>query len=164
MTQVDWINVVVDLLQAIISGIFVGVVIYWLDERRAKRERRLSDFRIASNWETTEPRASLRNFDLTNTNLSGFEFTEANLEGSTMFDCKIFGTDFSHANLRWANFGKSRLISPDFVNAMAHNTNFSGAVITASANGAETDFTDSILTRANFIKTSLKTHCFMGQN
>ena len=70
MSSAQWIQAGIDLLLTIISGITVAVVVYLLDERRAKREQRRSDYRIASNWFQTQPRVSLRGFDLTSRNLS----------------------------------------------------------------------------------------------
>ena len=80
--QINWWQELIDLLQAIVSGLFVGWAVYWLDERRAKRDRRLSDFRIATNWSKNEPKASLKNFDLSKANLSGHDFVKANFSKS----------------------------------------------------------------------------------
>src|SRR6266496_5335292 len=120
MSGSDWIKVGVDILQAIISGVFVGFVIFWLDQRRALRERRLSDFRIASNWYNTEPKVSLRNFDLTKSNLSGNKFIKANLEGATIADSGLWATNFSEANLIHADFRKSRLVGTKLTKAKAN--------------------------------------------
>jgi hypothetical protein len=68
-----WFQAGIDLLEAIIGEAFVRLIIYWLDDRRVKRDRRLSDFRIASNWSSTEPNISLRDFNLAKLNLSGYE-------------------------------------------------------------------------------------------
>lgn len=131
MNQINWFQTIIDIAQAIISGVFVGLVIFWLDERRAKRERRLSDFRIASNWFRTEPKVSLRNFDLAKTNLSGYKFIKANLEDAIISNSGLWATNFSEANLRHADFRKSRLVGARFEKATAFHANFSWATITS---------------------------------
>jgi uncharacterized protein YjbI with pentapeptide repeats len=125
MSNADWIKAGVDLLGAIISGVFVGLVVYLLDERRAKRDRRLSDFRIASNWFKNEPKISLRNFDLTNTNLAGHKFMKANLEDALFVNADVWETDFSEANLRGTNFRKARLIGTKLIKVIARGSIFS---------------------------------------
>lgn len=158
MNQINWVQVIVDIVQAIISGIFVGLVIFWLDERRAKRERRLSDFRIASNWFRTDPKVSLRNFDLTKTNLSGHKFIQANLEDAIISDSGLWATNFSEANLRKTDFQKSRLYGAKFVKAVAIRANFSKAII-STRNDPDfdylPDFTGATLPKAKFISTQL---------
>lgn len=155
MNQINWFQAVIDLAQAIISGIFVGLVIFWLDERRAKRERRLSDFRIASNWFETEPKVSLRNFDLTKTNLSGHRFIKANLEGAIFSNSGLWATNFSEANLRRADFRKSELVGARFEKANAYHADFSWATITTRNDNYLADFTNAKLEGAKFIGTRL---------
>jgi len=153
MNQINWIQIIVDIAQAVISGIFVGLVIFWLDERRAKRERRLSDFRIASNWFKTEPKVSLRNFDLTKTNLSGHKFIKANLEDAIIANSGLWATNFSEANLRKTNFQKSRLYGAKFIKAVAIRADFSKTII-STRNDPDfeylPDFTGAILPKAKF--------------
>ncbi|GEM_PF-2005454 len=157
-SQINWFQAGIDLLQAIISGVFVGLVVYLLDERRAKRERRLSDYRIASNWNTTEPKVSLRNFDLTKANLSGHKFIKANLEGVILFKAGLWATNFSEANLRDANFRKCKLVGTRFEKAVAYDADFSWATIT-SRNDPDykyrPDFANAKLDHAKFIGTRL---------
>jgi len=163
MNTVNWTQVVVGIFQSVLSGVFVGLVIYWLDERRAKRERRLSDYRIASDWEKAKLKASLRNFDLTKANLSGYNFVKANLEGAMMKESEILGTNFNQANLRHSDFRKSRIVSADFIKAMAYKADFSGATITASLSSkSPSDFTRSVLKQAKFIKTYVANANFSG--
>ena len=153
MSQINWVQAVIDLLQAIISGLVVGLVIFWLDERRAKRERRLSDYRIASNWNTTEPKVSLRNFDLTKANLSGHKFIEANLEGVVLAGAGLWATNFSEANLRAANFRNARLVGVSLSKATALVSDFSGATITKRSDpdyGYLPDFSNAILRGSKF--------------
>ncbi len=126
---INWFQTAVDIIQAVISGIFVGLVIYWLDERRAKRDRRLSDFRIASNWFQSEPKVSLRNFDLSEKNLAGHNFTKANLEDAILIGADLWATILNEANLRRANFRKARLTGTKLVKAIARGADFSGAKI-----------------------------------
>ncbi len=126
---INWFQTTVDIIQAVISGIFVGLVIYWLDERRAKRDRRLSDFRIAANWFQSEPKVSLRNFDLSKKNLAGYNFTKANLEDAILIDADLWATILNGANLRRADFRKASLTGTKLVKAIARGANFSGAKI-----------------------------------
>lgn len=128
MATSDWIKVGVDLLQAIISGLVVAVGIFWLDGRRAIRERRLSDFRIASNW-GNKAKVSLRELDLTRANLSGHDFTGADLERTVFENATIWGTDFTEANLRDTNFQKSNIAGVKFMNAKLHRVDFSKSII-----------------------------------
>ncbi|MCI0555149.1 MAG: pentapeptide repeat-containing protein [Anaerolineae bacterium] len=158
MSNADWINAGRDLLQAIISGIVVASVIFWLNERRAKRERRLSDYRIASNWNTTEPKVSLRNFDLTKANLSGCEFIGANLERAIIRETSMWATDFTEANLREVNFRKSEIYAAKFRKATAFSADFSWAIVSERGKEGEKkrpNFTHAVLKSAKFIGTQL---------
>ena len=156
MNQVNYFQVSIDILQAVISGVFVGLVIYWLDERRAKRERRLSDYRIASNWYTTEPQVSLRNFDLTKANLSRCEFTGANLEGAIFREGRMYKTNFNGANLREADFRKSVVVGASFKDITAYSANFSRATIWRDPDHEyASGFTNAILKDAKFVGAKL---------
>lgn len=158
MNQINWFQTSIDIAQAIISGVFVGLVIFWLDERRAKRERRLSDFRIASNWFRSEPKTSLRNFDLSKTNLSGHKFIKANLEDAIITNSGLWATNFSEANLRKTDFQKSRLYGAKFIKAVAIRANFSKAIISTRKDPDFEylpDFTKAILPKAKFVGTIL---------
>ena len=158
MSNTEWIKSGIGLLQAIISGVFVGLVIYWLDERRAKRDRRLSDFRIASNWFQSETKVSLRNFDLSNTNLAGHKFMEANLEDALFVNADVWATNFTEANLRNANFRKARLIGTKLIKAIARGADFSNTVINKKSYPDYVhlpDFTGAELQRCKFIGAHL---------
>ena len=159
MNQINWFQIIIDTAQAIISGVFVGLVVFWLDERRAKRERRLSDFRIASSWFETEPKVSLRNFDLTKTNLSGCKFMRANLDDSLIVDSGLWATNFSEANLRDADFQRSKLVGTKLIGATAFRANFSKAVIRKVIYPNvkyQPDFSNAKLASAKFIGTRLE--------
>ncbi|MBI5294903.1 MAG: pentapeptide repeat-containing protein [Chloroflexi bacterium] len=158
MNQINWFQAIIDLLQAIISGIFVGVVIYWLDERRALRDRRLSDFRLASNWFRSESKISLRNFDLTGTNLAGHKFIKANLEDALFVNADVWETDFSEANLRGANFTNAQLIGTKLIRATVRGAKFSKAKILKKEsldNEHLPDFTGADFQRCTFIGAQL---------
>jgi uncharacterized protein YjbI with pentapeptide repeats len=156
MNQVNYFQVSIDILQAVISGVFVGLVIYWLDERRAKRERRLSDYRIASNWSTIRPKVSLRNFDLTKANLSRCEFLGANLERAILRGGSMYKTNFNGANLREADFRKSVVVGASFRDVIAYSANFSWAIIKRHPDHEYVSgFTKAILKDAKFIGTQL---------
>jgi len=158
MSNADWFKAGIDLLAAIISGVFVGLAIYWLDERRAKRERRLSDYRIASNWKNVEPKVSLRDFDLTKTNLSGHKFRRANLESTILFGTILWGSNFEGANLRHCDFRKSRMVGSKLASAIAVGANFSGAIIKKNIdpeNNFWSDFSNISLKGAKLVGTRI---------
>lgn len=158
MSNADWIKISIDFLQAIISGVFVGMVIYWLDERRAIRERRLSDYRIASNWLYTEPKVSLRCFDLTKTNLSSYKFMKANLEETAFTKARMWATNFSEANLRNTNFRKSIMVGVKLVKAVALLADFTEVTIKSRKDPDYEyipDCTDAVFVRAKFNKARL---------
>jgi len=155
MSNEEWIKTGIGLLQAVLSGVFVGLIIYWLDERRAKRDRRLSDFRIASNWFTTEPKVSLRNFDLAKMNLAGQKFMKAKLEDTIFYETALWATNLSDANLRKADFRKARLVGAKLIRAIARKADFSRAVI---RNGSDRDYGDT----ADFSNADLQGCKFVG--
>jgi uncharacterized protein YjbI with pentapeptide repeats len=164
---INWFQAAIDLLQAIISGVFVGLVIYWLDERRAKRDRRLADFRIATNWSHTEPRVSLKNFDLSEANLSGHKFISANLEDTTFMNSKMWATNFSEANLRKTDFRKTELVGVKFTNAVAIRADFSKAIIKSRKDPDYAylpDFSNSSLPYAKFVSSFVEGTLFRNAN
>jgi uncharacterized protein YjbI with pentapeptide repeats len=151
----NWFGV----LQSVISGLVVGLVVYWLDERRAKRDRQLADFRIASNWKNTEPKVTLRDFDLSKRNLSGCKFAKANMENVILFKAILLGANFEGTNLRNADFRKSRMLGTKLAGAIAVSANFSKATITKKIdpeNNFWSDFSSISLKGAKFVGTRLK--------
>lgn len=163
MSTVNWLQVVIGILQSVLSGIFVGLVIYWLDERRAKRERNLSDFRIASNWEASQPKVSMRNFQLADTNLAGCDFSAANLENANFRRAWLHGTNFSKANLRRANFQATSLLGTKVNDVIAYHVNFSGARIGREKDVKEelpVDFSGSNLFEGSFRKAKINQTLF----
>jgi uncharacterized protein YjbI with pentapeptide repeats len=151
----DWF----DVLQSVISGIFLGLVAYLLDERRAKRDRKLSDFRTASNWSATEPRISLRGFDLAKSNLSGCKFVGANLEEASFKHSKMWATNFSQANLRRADFRNSTIVGAKYVKSVALLADFSKAVIKSRKDldyEYLPDFSEATLVYSKFRNTRLE--------
>jgi uncharacterized protein YjbI with pentapeptide repeats len=142
----DWF----DIFQAIISGVAVGIVVFGLDLVRAFRERKLSDFRIAASWETSTPKVSLRSFYLRGANLSGMDFSKANLEDANLRSVGMWATDLMFANLRGADFFKAGLVGADFRQANATDANFSRSVISRHDYpdmNRITDFSGAILTK-----------------
>jgi len=167
MNTISWLQVIVNFVQAIISGVFVGFTVYLLDERRVKRERRLSDFRIASNWDKTKPRISLRNYDLTGANLSGHKFQKANLEDAILRNTHLWATDFSGANLRRADFSRAKLAGTKYNKAIAYIANFSKALISRRINPDREyipDFSDALLIRAIFRGAKIEGAIFRNTN
>jgi uncharacterized protein YjbI with pentapeptide repeats len=159
MTSADWIKAGVEVLAAIISGVFVGLVVYLLDERRTKRDRKLSDFRIASNWSITEPRVSLRGFDLEGTNLSGYKFVGANLEEGSFRRSRMWATNFSQANLRRADFRNTKIVGAKFIKSVAILADFSHSTIISRKDPDyeyTPDFSEAILAGTKFKKARLE--------
>lgn len=146
----DWF----DVIQSVISGIFVGLVVFGLDMIRAKRERRLSDFRIASNWEVTQPKPSLRNFDLKGTNLSGYDLSSANLESANLQKTALWGTNLNGANLRKVNFRSANLVGVNFANVVSFYSDYSGVLIKKRSESGKNYIPN--FTNANFWGTVFK--------
>ncbi len=143
----------IDVLQAIISGVVVGLVVFGLDLLRAFRERKLSDFRIAANWETVNPKVSLRSFYLRDANLSGMNLSNANLEDADMKSAGLWATNMSDTNLRGANLIKTELIGTNFKKANATDADFSRSVIRRHNYpdlNCVTDFSSATLVKCNF--------------
>lgn len=156
-----------DLLQSIISGVVVGLVVFGLDMLRAKRERRLADFRIAANWEVTEPKPSLRNFDLKGANLSGYDLSKANLENSNLENTALWGTNLNDANLRKTNFRNAKLVGVTCWNAVAFYSDFSKTLVRQRSEGGEVwipDFTSVNFRGTLFKNATLKDALFLGVN
>jgi uncharacterized protein YjbI with pentapeptide repeats len=155
----NWINV----LQAIISGAVVGLVVFGLDLIRAWRERKLSDFRIAANWETSSPKVSLRSFYLRGANLSGLNLSEANLESANMQDAGLWATDLTNANLRNANLSRTELIGTNFKQCNAYGANFAHSTIRRHKFpdlDCVTDFSGTVLVKCNFRKATVEQAVF----
>lgn len=166
MNQINWLQAIVDLLQAIIGGIVVALAIYWLDERRAERDRKLSDYRIASNWEVSNPKVSMRNFQLSDYNLAGCNLSTANLENVDLSKAWLHGVSFSEANLRRANFQASNLLGTKVNDATAYHINFSGAQIGKDKVEQEklpVDFPGQIYSRDHFEKQRSTRLCLSKQ-
>lgn len=167
MNQINWFQAIVDLLQAIIGGIVVALAIYWLDERRAERDRKLSDYRIASNWEVSTPKVSMRNFQLSDYNLAGCNLSSANLENVDLSKAWLHGVSFSEANLRRANFQASNLLGTKVNDAVAYHINFSGAQIgkdKAEQEKLPVDFSRSNLFKGSFRKAKINQALFIKTN
>lgn len=153
MNSINWIQVIVDIFQAVISGVFVGVTLYLLDERRALRELRLSNFRVASNWATTEPKVSLRAFDLTKANLSGHKFVKAKLEEAIFTGSKLWATNFSESALLYTNFRRAKIVGGKFTKAILNFADFTNATIKSNQfhhYEFVADFTDAVLLNVIF--------------
>lgn len=149
----------VDVLQAIISGVVVGLVVFGLDVLRAFRERKLSDFRIAANWETVTPKVSLRSFYLRDANLSGMNLSTANLEDANLQSAGLWATDLSGANLRGANLIKTELIGTNFAKANVTDADFSRSIIRRHNYpdlNCVTDFSSATLIKCNFQKATIE--------
>lgn len=163
----DWIGAVIDLLSAIFSGVIIAMAVYFLDERRAKREQRLSDYRIASNWYQNEPKVSLRAFDLRQRNLSACKFIGANLEEAIFTRSKMWATNFSEANLRLTNFHRTELVGSKFTKAVVIRGNFTGSTIKARTDPDYTytpDFSDATMVYAKFTNAQIDGANFTNTN
>jgi len=165
MTDVDWIKAGIDLALTIIGGVIVAVTVYFLDERRVKRERRLSDVRIASNWETSNPKVSLRDFDLRDSNLSGFDFSAGNFERAKFQKAYLRVTIFKDANLIFTDFRSAEIAATDFTNAIVFYSNFSKAVIRSRSDESKKEyptFTNAHFRGVNFRNAKISDAKFHG--
>ena len=143
----------IDIVQAVISGVVVGIVVFLLDYWRSLRERRLSDFRVAANWEVSKPKVSLRNFDLRKANLSGYDFTNVNLEKANLQKTGLWATKLTDANLRDTDFRNAELVGTNLSKSTASFANFSRAIIRRHNYDQIdfcTDFSRAILRGATF--------------
>lgn len=168
MTVSNWSQIIGDLIQALISGLTIALVVYWLDERRAKRERRLADFRLASNWSSSlEPKTSLKCFDLSYSNLSGQKFPTANMEETQFYKARLSATDFSETNLRNTNFSRTKIRGGKFNRAIAINSIFSHSNIRGRTDPDyiyAPDFSDAVLVNSSFVSAELVKVKFSGAN
>ena len=148
MNNADWIKAGIDLALTVISGVIVAVTVYLLDERRAKRERRLSDYRIAANWETSNPKVNLRDFDLSGENLSDHDFSSANFERAKFQKAYLRLTKFKNADLKFTDFRNAEIAAADFTDATVFYSNFSKAVIRSRSDENKKDYPN--FTNAHF--------------
>ncbi len=163
MGNMDWSNI----FQAIISGVFVGLVVFGLDLIRSRRERKLSDFRIAANWETSEHKVSLRSFYLPKANLSGFDLSGVNFESANIRKAGLWSTNLKNANLRKANLRGAQLVGADLQKVVATNANFSKTVIHRhdySELDCSANFSGARFIGVNFRKSSIKEALFQNTN
>ena len=149
----------------VIRGVTVAVVVYLLDKRRAKREQQLSDYRIASNWFQTQPRVSLRCFDLTYRNLSSYKFVDANMEETIFTQSKMWNTGFSMANLRLTKFLRTEIVGCKFNKAVVIRGDFSNSTIRSRQESDYTyipDFSEANLKNVKFIGSHIDGAIFNG--
>ncbi len=142
-----------DIVQAIISGVIVGLVVFSLDLVRAYRERKLSDYRIAANWETSNPKVNLRDFNLSRENLSDYNFSSANFERAIFQKAYLRLTKFKDANLKYTDFRNAEIAATDFTNAIVFYSNFSKTVIRSRSDENKKEypnFTNAHFRGANF--------------
>ena len=91
--------------------------------------KKLSDFRIAANWEVSDPKPSMRNFHLSNENLSGYDLSDANLENADLGKAGLWATNLSGANLRGTDFRGAKFVGTIMKGAVATHAKFSRAVL-----------------------------------
>ncbi len=165
MSGFDWQKIVVDAIPSILSGLVIALIVYVLDERRAKRDRRLSDFRIASNWEVSKPKPSMRNFHLSGENLSGYDLSNANLESADLSKAGLWATNLSRANLRGTNFYGAEFVGTIMKDAVAIHANFSKVVIRRHNHpdlDQKPDFSNTIFIACDFRRARLEEAIFLG--
>jgi hypothetical protein len=158
---------IVAVVSGLLSGLMVGIFMFWLEERRELRDRRREDYRIATNWDIEGKKPSLRNFDLTGANLSGHKLTGADLEGSNLEYSEMWATDFTGANLRRAKFRKAKLVGVQFTNAVALLADFSMATISRRIYAEMSyipNFSWATMSRANFRYARVDGAIFEGAN
>lgn len=167
MSGFDWQKIVVDSIPSILSGLIIALIVYVLDERRAKRDRRLSDFRIASNWEVSKPKPSMRNFHLSGENLSGYDLSNANLENADLSKAGLWATNFSRANLRGTNFRGAELVGTIMKDAVAIHAEFSRVVVRRHKCpdlDQMPDFSNAIFIACDFRRARLEEVVFLRAN
>ena len=106
--------------------------------------------------------------NLTNANMSGFDFGGANLSGATLTNANMSGSSFAGA----ANLSFAILVNANLSNAVLYaylnNSNFTGANLTnAVMNGSQANdanFTNAALTNAAIASVGLKRSNFTGAN
>ena len=149
----------IDILQAVISGVFVGLVVFGLDQIRSRRERKLSDFRVAANWETMEQKVSLRNFYLPEANLSGFDLSKSNLESAYMRKAGLWATNLTDTNLRGVNLRRSELVGTNLRGTISYYMDLSHSIIRRHNYpdlDCHADLSNAILTGTKFRKATLQ--------
>lgn len=153
MSLSEWIRAGIDLILAVVSGVFVGVVIYWLDEKRAKREQKLEYFKIASSWSKNKEKPSMRGFDFEDANLAGKSFQTADLEDAHFKNSELESVDMSGANLTKANLTSASLSGAKLTDIEAYNANFSKTKISIDIYREKKsipDFSEARLNNAKF--------------
>jgi hypothetical protein len=161
------VNGMVAVVSSLLSSLMVGLFMFWLEERRELRDRRREDYREAINWDHSDDKYSLRNYDLTKANLSGHKFVEADLESALLARSKIWGGDFSNANLRLVSFRKAELVGTKFIKAIMIRAEFGNATIRRREDPDFTyvpDFSEACLRRAIFRKAHLEGVVFRNAN
>ena len=159
------VNGFVALVSSLLSSLMVGLFMYFLGERRELLDRRREDYREAINWNSKEPKPSLRNYDLTGANLSGHKFVEADLESASLEKSKIWGGQFSGANLRGVNFRRAELVGLKFTKAVMLHADFGNATIKRREDPDFTyipDFSEASLRRASFRNARLEGAVFQN--
>jgi len=167
MSGFDWQKIVVDSIPSVLSGLIIALIVYGLDERRAKRDRRLSDFRIASNWEVSSPKPSMRNFHLSGENLSGYDLSNANLENADLSKAGLWATNLSRANLRGTDFRGAELVGTILKGAVAIHAKFSRAVVRPHKYpdlDQNPDFSNASFIACDFQNARLEEVIFLGAN
>ena len=110
----------------------------------------LADARAEVNWSDC-PKANTQqiNQNLSNANLSGGVFYNANFSGSNMQGADLAYGNFSLANLSRVNLSGARLIGADMHNADLSETNFSSADLSLA------DFRGANIEKTNFMNANL---------
>lgn len=98
-----------------------------------------------NNWMLENPSVTvdISEFDLSNKDLSGYDFSVITAHSTNFSNCKLIGADFGHADLLGANFEGANITKTRFDNANLVEVNL------ISARGIEADFYQASLESAN---------------
>lgn len=135
--------VILGWLLGLISSLLTGLVLFWLEGVRIKRnnliQERANNVRSAINWSLSDKKVSFRGMDFMGKNLSGVDlseadFTDANfshavLSGTIFKGAKLHRTNLFMANLNEADFRFANLEEASFSKAKIYNANFDCAVL-----------------------------------
>jgi hypothetical protein len=137
----------------LMSSLFTSFLIYWFQKKHMQAEKRQSDIRIALNWEKSQDKVNMRGFDLSGANLSGKDFTNADLEDANFSGASLLKTTFLNSNLRQANFKNATIVRANFTYAHLSRSNFKGSIIEKS------DFSFATVQKTNFLKIKKYAQC-----
>jgi uncharacterized protein YjbI with pentapeptide repeats len=183
-----WENVLVEMHGMILDLVVVGILIFWLDSRRAIKSeihRQLEDLVDYASLDSPEVNlkkighikrlnsVGVKCFNVQNLTLSEVALSGVSVENSKMIGLKISGgkvsssefinvqmrsSDFENCTIRNAKFEASNLLKSKFKGAVCKGVSFRGACL------ERVDFTDCDLQSAILREADLRGAIFKGAN